>query len=257
MYKTNWIYLILATVLFLPGCVIDVDVDDDDFNNCLAGQGSTVVADFDLDEFSGIKLEIDAEVFVTQGNNQSVSIEAEQNIIDEMELDIRNDNWTIEFDDCVRRHDDIRIFITIPDLRLLSISGSGLIRGENIFDVDDLKLKISGSGDIDIAVDADKIDAEITGSGKMLLEGLTNDFDFEISGSGDFRAFNLESLKGDIEVFGSGDSEVRVLDFLDIEINGSGDVYYKGFPALDVEINGSGLVIWWVWVVGLVFRPKY
>ena len=246
MLKQNGFLLMLFAVLLLPACVIDIDdndFDDDGFNNCIRGEGGTVTADLNLNEFNGIKLEVDAEVFLTQGNNQSVTVEAEDNIIDVLDLDVQNNIWKIEFDQCVRDHDDIRIFITMPNIRFLSITGSGLIRGENNFNVNNIDLRISGSGDMDLALDAANVDARISGSGKMFLEGNTEEFDFSIAGSGDYRAFDLNAERGDIEVTGSGDSEVRVNDFLDIEINGSGDVYYKGFPALDVEINGSGRVV--------------
>ena len=183
------------------------------------------------------------DLYVTQGNEQKVEIVAEQNIIDEIERDVFNGIWEIEYDQCIRQNEKVEIFVVMPNIELLSISGSGFIRGENIFEVDDIDLRISGSGDIDVALDTKSIDGEITGSGEMILEGNTDDFDFEISGSGDYEAFELSALRGNIKVTGSGDSEVRVVDELDIRINGSGDVRYKDFPVLNVEINGSGRVI--------------
>ncbi|MEM8909468.1 MAG: head GIN domain-containing protein [Bacteroidota bacterium] len=245
MTKTNWILLLFACLLLGPGCVIDIDDNDDDgaFDNCISGRGETISREVSMAEFIGIKLEIDAEVFVTQGNTQSVLIEAEQNIFNLIELDVQNDIWEIEFDECVRDYDDIQIFITLPTIRLLSIAGSGLIRGENLFEVNRIDLDILGSGDIDVAIDALEVDAEIAGSGKMFLEGNAEEFDFETSGSGDFRAFDLSTQEGKVELNGSGDAEVQVANLLDIEINGSGDVYYRGFPALDVQISGSGRVV--------------
>ncbi len=242
MDKKNWLFILAFAVLLLPGCVIDLD-DDDGFNNCISGRGGTITADLDLNNFEGIKLKVDAVVFIAQGNNQSVVIEAEENIINEIELDVQNDIWDIEFNDCVNNHDDIRIFITMPYIRFLAVSGSGVIRSENIFDLGNLDWRVSGSGYIDWALNAQNIDSRISGSGKVFLEGNTEEFDFQISGSGDYRAFNLNAIEGDIRVSGSGDAEVRVADFLDVEINGSGDVFYKGFPALNVDISGSGSVI--------------
>ena len=245
MVKGNWILCLLCVCLFLPACIVEINDDDDGGfnNNCIRGQGGIVSADFNLDYFVGIKLQVNARVFVTQGSDQTVRVEAEQNIIDLLELDVQNDIWEIEFNECVRDHDVISIFIQMPDIRFLSVSGPGVIRGENLFEVNEIDLRISGSGDMDLALNADHIDSRISGSGKMFLEGNTEEFDFDISGSGDYRAFNLTALRGDIDVSGSGDSEVRVEDDLDIQINGSGDVYYRGFPALDVAINGSGRVI--------------
>ena len=41
------------------------------------------------------------------------------NIIDEIELDVRNGIWKIEFNRCVRDIDQLRIFITMPTLTSL------------------------------------------------------------------------------------------------------------------------------------------
>jgi len=247
MKKANWILMLLLPLLIGSGCVVEIDDDasddDDNFGNCLFGEDDPVIEILNIDNFDGIKLKIDADVFITQGSEQKVEITAEQNIIDEIERDVDNGTWEIEFDQCVARYDDIQIIIEMENIELLSVSGSGFIRGENIFNVDDIDLRISGSGDIDVGLDASSIEGEITGSGKMFLEGNTEDFDFDIAGSGDYRAFDLNADKGDIKVTGSGDSEVRVNDELDIRITGSGDVRYKGFPTLDVEVTGSGRVI--------------
>ncbi len=247
MKKTNWILMLLFPLLIGSACVVEIDDDasddDDNFGNCLFGEGDAVTEVLNIDEFDGIKLKINADVFITQGPEQKVEITAEQNIIDEIERDVRSGTWEIEFDECVVRHDDIEIFIEMENIELLSILGSGLIRGENNFNVEDIDLRIAGSGDIDIALDATDIEGEITGSGNVALEGSTDKFDLGISGSGDYRAFDLTANKGDIKITGSGDADVRVNDELDIRITGSGDVRYKGFPTLDAEVTGSGRVI--------------
>ena len=213
MKKANWMLMFLLPLLIGSGCVIDInddDSDDDDnFGNCLFGEGDVVTEVLNIDDFDGIKLMVDADVFITQGSEQKVEITAEQNIIDEIERDVRNETWEIEFDRCVIRHDDIQIFIVMENIELLSISSSGFIRGENNFNVDDIDLRITGSGDMDLALEATDVDGEITGSGKIFLEGITDDFDIDISGSGDYRAFDLIANRGDIRITGSGDSEVR------------------------------------------------
>ncbi len=241
MNKLNWIFLLLATVFVAGGCYFDDD--DDGFLDCESGEGSIVTQELNLNDFNSLELNIDAEVRLTQGNPQRVVVEGQRNIIDLLEIDVRNDNWDIEFDRCVRRSEDLKIFITIPDIKTLQVGGSGLIFGENTFVGDDLILRISGSGDIDLAVDVEDIDSRISGSGKVRLEGITEDFEFKISGSGDYRTFDLESKRGEVDISGSGDAEVRVEDLLDVDISGSGDVKYKGRPILNVNISGSGRVI--------------
>lgn len=241
MKNLNWLIIgLVSVVLFTTSCGLS---DDDGLFNCERGEGPIVTEELNIDEFRGVELDISADVFITQGSEFSVTVEGEENIINELDLDVTGNVWHICFEDCVRNHDDLNIFITMPVIDYLKIDGSGSITGENFFEVDDLELKISGSGDMDLGVGADDIDAKISGSGKMILEGDAERLDFKVSGSGDLRAFDLVVEKANVTISGSGDVEVNVTDDLDIKISGSGDVYYKGNPSVSIDITGSGEVI--------------
>ena len=218
--------------------------DDDGLFNCERGEGEKVARTLDITDFSGVELDIAADVYITQGDTYEVIAEGQDNILNELEARVEGNVWHIKFDDCVRNYDGLDIFITMPEIDYLSVDGSGDIIGENFFEIEDIEMKICGSGNIDIGIEeGDDIDAKISGSGKIKLEGTAQKLDFKISGSGDLRAFDLELEKADINISGSGDAEVFVTDDLDIKITGSGDVYYKGNPDIDVSITGSGDVV--------------
>jgi hypothetical protein len=235
--------LLLSSSLFFTGCFVDIN-DDDGLFGCMDADGPITTIDLNLPAFSGITLAMEARVEITQGPEQSVTVEGKSDIFDELDLDVSNSGvWTIRTEDCVRDVDNLTFYITVPDLNEIKISGSGKIISTNTFVGGDIELKISGSGEIDIALEADDIEVDISGSGKVFLEGIADELDLNITGSGDLRAFNLTAREGDIKISGSGDAEVRIEDRLDVRITGSGDVYYKGQPLLDVSITGSGEVI--------------
>lgn len=242
MKRIFWMLFSIAITLSAAGCFFDLD-DDNDIFGCVNGDGPTVSRTISVSDFDGIELPISADVFITQGPVQEVVVEGKSNIIDELERDVHNGIWRIEFDRCVRDIGSMRVFITMPNLTSLRISGSGDIISENVFAIDDLELDIPGSGNIDLAIEADDIDGDISGSGRILLEGTADQAKYRISGSGDVRTFALACHTADISISGSGDCEVFVSDFLKVRISGSGDVFFKGDPGLDVNITGSGNVI--------------
>jgi len=235
---------LLIMALSFNSCILDFGGDGDGIGtNCVRGSGSSVTEVLNINEFDGIDLQVSADVYITQGPVFEVRAEGQANIIEELELDVRNGFWEIEFDRCIRNMDDFRIYITMPDIRELHISGSGNIYGENVFITDDLDLRISGSGDMDLALDSDDINASVTGSGDLRLEGVADDLVLRISGSGDLYGFNFECDSAEIEIVGSGDAEIFVNSRLDVRITGSGDVFYKGNPSIDKRTTGSGRVI--------------
>ena len=238
------LFLAVGLALTLTQFSCDVDFDfDDGIGPCVRGNGNNVSRELNLPNFTGIDLDISAEVIITQGDNFKVTVEGESNIIAELETDVRNGIWEIDYDHCVRDHDDVTIFITMPRVRSLSISGSGVITSTNIMTVDDINLSISGSGKIDVGLKADDIFSRISGSGKVVLEGEANSLEHNVSGSGDLFAFLLQTRNADIRVSGSGNSEVKVTDNLNVRISGSGDVYYRGRPQVEVSVSGSGKLV--------------
>ncbi len=216
---------------------------DDDLNDCVRGNDDIETRVLDLPPFTGVDLTIAGDVFIRQGNEQLVEVEGPDNIIDLLELDVQGNTWDIEFDECVNIDGRFRVFITLPEIEYLAISGSGQIKSLDTLDVVDLILRISGSGDMDLGIEAVKIDSRISGSGEVFMEGDAEDIELRISGSGDYNAFNLSAVEAEVRITGSGDAEVNVSDHLDVEITGSGDVFYRGNPTLDVDISGSGSVV--------------
>lgn len=230
-------------VIFLA-IVLMTSCDDKGNNglfNCIEGEGDVVTQELLINEFTGVKSRGSSQVYITQGNDFKVEVEGQQNIIDNIETDIQDGIWEIEFEDCQRDYVELKIYITMPEIKSLEVSGSGDMFGQDVFTLDNIHLKVDGSGSIDVAFDnATDVDARISGSGKIKLQGTTNYIGSKISGSGDLKAYDLEANIGNIRISGSGDAEVTVYDELEVKIEGSGDVYYKGNPIINVDITGSG-----------------
>lgn len=238
-------YLLPAIFILttFSSCFIDVDDDGSFFGRCVEGNGSVVSQEIDLDNFEGIHLKIFAEVYIKQGPTQKVVAESHQNIIDLIERDVRNRVWEIETSRCTRDIARLKLFITLPNIDQLSISGSGDIISENILVAGQMDISLSGSGNIDAGVDVEDLYTRVSGSGDVFLEGTAGFHEINISGSGDISSFKLLTDKTDVQISGSGDADVHAAGSLKVKISGSGDVRYKGNPSLDVQISGSGSVV--------------
>lgn len=205
------------------------------------GSGPKVKKTLNLDNFNAFEMAVSGNVYIKQGNTQSVIVEAQQNIIDNLVTTVSDKNWKIKFDKNVRNYDGMKIWITIPTLTKAAISGSGDIIGESKFaNLDKLTLGISGSGDLSLDFDASSVDCKISGSGGMKLNGSANTQTISISGSGDVYSDNLKTSSCNVRVSGSGGCKVNASENLDVAISGSGDVLYSGRPKVNAKVSGSG-----------------
>lgn len=188
-----------------------------------------------------------ATLTIKEGSEQLIEIRSYPNVIDKLLEDskVRSGKWSIGIDGCVRGigRDELEIFATVASLTEVSISGSGDILTDGTFEnVKDLDLNISGSGNMNLALGTNvrEIKSKTSGSGDYKLSGTAETLDITISGSGDMRSFDLETLKCDVSISGSGGCEVNVVDELNVRIAGSGDVCYRGNPSVNTNISGSG-----------------
>lgn len=238
MKKLKMLSALLMTLLFITSCQ---DRGNNGLFNCIKGEGNKITQELNVDEFHSIRLRGSSNVFITQGSPFRVEVEGQQNIIDNIELEVRDGEWEIEFEDCQRDFTKLNFYITMPTVQGLEISGSGDIIGENDFNSNRIDLKVDGSGSIDIVVvEATDVDARISGSGEIILAGFSNYLGSKVSGNGDLKAFDLDTNIGNINISGSGDAEMTVNDELEVKISGSGDVHYKGNPIINADITGSG-----------------
>lgn len=214
-------------------------------NRNIKGTGPVVEESFNFPPISGTALSIDGNVIVTPGDSQTVRIQGQQNIIDNIEKNVSNDGvWRIGYYTSVRNHAGITIYITTPHYDYATISGSGNTETMGYFsDTTNVYTNISGSGNIIMYNHANIIESEISGSGNMLLYGTANTQYINISGSGNVSSFGLETYESYVKISGSGNSQVNVEHYLDVNISGSGSVYYLGNPEMSVNISGSGAVI--------------
>jgi len=205
------------------------------------GNGNVVKKDLDLPEIDAFSLSFNGDVYVRQGDEQSVTVEMEENLLEYLNTEVRDGKWRIKFDKNVRTRRDVKIYLTVRDLQEAYISGSGSIVGENTFrNLGNVEVGVSGSGDIKLDLEGEDIDISVSGSGDIVLTGQADQIDIGISGSGDVRCHELVAAVGKVRISGSGDVTIHATENLQVRTSGSGDVEYKGTPRLSAKSSGSG-----------------
>lgn len=210
----------------------------------ISGEGPLVRKSLDLPAVSGVELAVSGNVYVRQGSSQSVEVEAQANILELLSKDVSNGNWKIRFTESVRDYGRLNVYITVVDVKMLAVSGSGNLRTDTPIRAEEpVKLVISGSGDIQATLEAGSAMAVISGSGGIVLKGKAQNLEGVISGSGHIMAYDLAATEARMTISGSGNCEVNVAEFLQVTSAGSGSVYYTGSPRITSRISGSGDVV--------------
>jgi hypothetical protein len=213
----------------------------------IRGSGNMTSETRPVSDFSQVALLGVGEVIVTQGDQESLTIEAEDNLMPYIEARVENGTLNIGFESHLGRSywptKTLKFYVTLKSVEGLSVSGSGNIQADSLT-ANDLTLAISGSGDINIGMlEATSLKTFISGSGRCTLAGRADEQAITISGSGKFEAADLESQQVSIKVSGSGKTRVWATDNLTIGVSGSGEVEYYGAPEISENISGSGKIV--------------
>jgi hypothetical protein len=187
------------------------------------GSGDVITETRDVTGFSEIVVGGSGVVTVDVTGTESVSIEAEDNIMPYLETTVTNGRLVLDASRSISPTVDIVYTITAATLEGVDVSGSAAVEATGI-DTTDFSVDISGSGDV---------------GAEGALDGLLS---LSISGSGVFDGESLTSPEGSVDISGSGDAVVNVTDSLSVSVSGSGNVEYLGSPDVDEDISGSGNV---------------
>lgn len=209
----------------------------------IKGTGPSVTKTLNVSSFSTLECSMAADVEITQGSSQTVTVMGQENIIELIQTEVSDGKWRIKLPKgSWADYENLKFKITMKDIRGLGLSGSGSITTTNKINTDDLQLGLSGSGKITVEADAEYVDCGISGSGNIYLKGRAKELNIGTSGSGDLKAQDFAVEKVKIGISGSGDCVVNVSESLDAGIAGSGSVRYKGRPKIKSSVSGSGSV---------------
>lgn len=209
------------------------------------GNGNVETEQRSLPLFKGMASYGAFDVFVKKGDQSSVEVSADENLLQYIITEVSGDKLEVKtrkgFN--LRPSAPLKVIVTAPHYNELSSHGSGNIKGENqLTSPDPVNLQLFGSGNINVDMTAPSVNAEISGSGNITVSGASKQFSGSIRGSGGIHAGDHQSEEGNVEIAGSGNVEVFANNKLDINIMGSGGVKYRGGAQINTNIAGSGSV---------------
>ena len=157
-------------------------------SNVERGSGRMVTEQRDIGSFDRIESNIGADIMVSIGSAQSVSLTYDDNLIGYVTTKVRGRKLVIESSRSFSSSRDCQIKIVVPQLEEVSVGGSG-------------KIEVVG-------LDADRFAVEIDGSADVVASGEVGELVIEVNGSGNVDTRDLAAGEATVEINGSGNASV-------------------------------------------------
>lgn len=205
------------------------------------GHGNVTTQERKTDSFINLKVSSGIDVYLKQGDNISVSVEADENLQEYILTEVRDGVLNVYSEYNIRRAEKKRVYVTMKDISSIKATSAGDIYGESKINSDELDLSASSAGDIKLDIKSKKLDVDISSSGDITLTGETDMLKADLSSAGDLNAYELKTREADISVSSAGDANVNVSDKIIARASSAGDINYKGDPAnVDAHSSSAG-----------------
>lgn len=233
--------LVLLTIFLLALYVIDLT----NVTHSIKGSGNIITKEVPINDFSGVELNVPAEVHLIQSDNYSVKLIGDDNIINVLDIKNKDKSLSIGFVKDyyfwnILTNKPLKIYISSPNFEKISMNNPGSIVTDNQIITSKIEATISGAGNIDLDVKTDDLTSRISGFGDMNLKGYAKRSDVSVTGAGSINAYSLSVEDAKVMISGAGDAKMNVSKSLDGKISGAGTIKYLGDPVVKSSISGAG-----------------
>lgn len=200
----------------------------------------------DLKGFTKVNFGVSGNMYINIGPEFKVVLEGDRDLLENIETEVsggklvvKKESWNWSM------NEKVTVYITMPEIDGLGVSGSGKAEIKDPVKTEDLSLSVSGSGKIYTnTVAVNNLKCSISGSGDINVGGGNAETgNISISGSGNYTGETAKIKSADLSISGSGNCLVNASESLTAHVSGSGNVTYTGgSPKIDARVSGSGKV---------------
>jgi hypothetical protein len=210
----------------------------------IRGNGNVQAETRALEGFTSIQAGGAFDVYFKAGNGFHVVVEADENLLPYLETKVSGGTLYLHSRASIQRPKALNVYIELPLLTSITLSGAADGYGEGTFYSEDLTINLSGASDLEMDLEASQLHVQQSGSSDLNIGGVADALDLKISGSSDFKGQGLRVRQAQMVLSGASDAKVYCEEALEVSASGSSDVVCWGRPPhSQVSTSGAADVI--------------
>ncbi len=209
----------------------------------IRGNGDVVKEERNLSGFDALEASTGIEVLVTQDSTEKVVVETDSNIQKILKTKVENGTLKIYLEEGVLHTRQLRVFVTLKQLRSVNTSSGAHVNTENKITAEKLKINSSSGSGVKMEVSADHLTAESSSGSNIKITGTAASFNGDSSSGSGIDASGLTAEKGTLS--GSSGSHIKAQITKEIKANASSgaSISITGNPPVrDTDSSSGGSV---------------
>ena len=208
----------------------------------------------DIKDVTRVMLKDYGQLFITQGDEESLRIEGEPDVLQtvktwildgELILDI-DESWFQKTWNAVTSAVEgrsLKYYLTVKTLEGIFVQGAAQVKMQGL-KTQSIYLTLKGAGELVVkGIEAGLVDISLPGAGVISVSGKTDRLQVSVKGAGSFDGPQLESREAVVSLKGVGKASVKATASLDATVDGVGAIEYFGEPQVRQQVSGLGKVI--------------
>lgn len=201
------------------------------------------------ENFSSISVSDGVDLYLTQGNEESLAISAsDPKYLERYKTEINNgvlkiyyDNKGINWTGNGKRK--LKAYLSFKGLKQLNASGGAYVIMKSMLTADKMEYTFTSGSRFTGEVNINKLDMAQNSGAVIEINGKAGKLKVDVSSGAMFKGYELSTDYCDAKATSGGSIRINVNKELNLKANSGGGVHYKGNGVIkDMNVNSGGIV---------------
>ncbi|MGJ8592596.1 MAG: head GIN domain-containing protein [Aquaticitalea sp.] len=188
--------------------------------------------------FDEIQISRGLDVYLTQSDLQTISIQADENLHDIIKTEIEGNVLKIYADENISYSEAQKVMVSFNNISRISAASGSDVYSTNTFNLESLKLEGASGSDMTLDLNTQTIDCNSSSGSDLKLSGTTVNFVADASSGSDINAGNLKAETSRVNASSGADITVNTSKELQASASSGGDIKYLGNPEKIEKTDG-------------------
>lgn len=222
--------IVLITAIILSSCNINI-------NNGEKGNGNVVTQERNVSEnFTEVRGSAGLEVYLTQGNENKIVVEADENLLQYITTDIESGKLHVTTSSNIGRSKAKKVYVTFKKLNNIEASSGADVIASSVIKSRNLSLRSSSGADLKLEIFSEDLDIKSSSGSEVEVSGKASSLNADASSGSEIDAEKLLVVNCNAEASSGAEVTINVKDRLETNVSSGGNIKYYGNP---VSVNSN------------------
>lgn len=202
------------------------------------GNGNVKKENREIGSFTAIAASSGLNVFVVQGDKESVTVEADENLLEHIITRVKMNKLILKVDGNIRRASKMNVYVTLVNIEEISVSSGADFDTKSVIKSENLDITVSSGADAKMELQAGQLSCSVSSGADATLWGSADFFAGKASSGSDLKAKELIAKSCKAKASSGGDVSVHATESIEARASSGGDVRYYGGPE-KVNVSSS------------------